>query len=383
VPILETPTTPEEAAALLREADAAGQRVRLMGGGTKAGWGRPGGPAGVDVKISTGRLEGIVEHNAADLTAIVRAGTPLGRLQEELAAAGQMMALDPPDPDVRATVGGVVATGDTGPLRHRYGAPRDQLLGIRVALADGTLARSGGKVIKNVAGYDLAKLFAGSFGTLGLVVEVALRLYPLPAARATAMGTSDDPAVLFEAVLVLGDAPLELEALDFRWGAGRGAVLARAGGVAARERAERAAGLLAACGLRAAIEEEDGPLWARQRALQRSDRGAVVRVSGVRSDLAAVIAAARAAGAEVAGRAGLGLLWVRLPEADDGALVAAVEDLRAALAPRPCVVLDAPEGVRRKADVWGEPGALSLMRRVKDRFDPRGTCNPGIFVGGI
>src|SRR5439155_22546230 len=120
-------------------------------------------------------------------------------------ASGQMLALDPPDPGGRATVGGVVATGDTGPIRHRYGAPRDQILGIRAALADGTLARSGGKVIKNVAGYDLAKLFAGSFGTLGLVVEVAIRLYPLPPSRATAVGTSDDLAALSRAARAVGD----------------------------------------------------------------------------------------------------------------------------------------------------------------------------------
>jgi len=381
VPAVETPATPEEAASALRDADAAGQRVRFVGGGTKSGWGTPVPPA--DVEVSTGALDGIVEHNAADLTAVLQAGAPLSGVQEELAAAGQMLALDPPDPDGRATVGGVVATGDTGPLRHRYGAPRDQVLGIRVALADGTLARSGGKVIKNVAGYDLAKLFAGSFGTLGLVVEVAVRLYPLPAARATTVGTSDDSGALARAARAVGDAPLELEALDVRWGTGRGALLARAAGVAAGERAGRAAELMRACALRAGVEEEDEPLWDRQRALQRSEGGAVVRVSGARSDLPAVLAAARSLDADVAGRAGLGLLWVRLPEADDAGLVAAIEELRGALAPRPCVVFDAPEAVRGKVDVWGEPSALSLMRRVKDRFDPKGTCNPGIFVGGI
>src|SRR5213079_2505156 len=133
--------------------------------------------------------------------------------------------------------------------RHRYGAPRDLVLGMTLALSDGAIARSGGKVIKNVAGYDLAKLFAGSFGTLGLVVEVAVRLYPLPASRATAVGTSDDPARLSGAARAVGDAPLELEALDVRWGAGRGALLARTAGVAARERAARAVELMAEAGL--------------------------------------------------------------------------------------------------------------------------------------
>src|SRR6266571_5084572 len=337
------------------------------------------------VPIAATRWSGRGSRSGSRVPAVETPATPeeAASALRDADAAGQMLALDPPDADGRATVGGVVATGDTGPLRHRYGAPRDQVLGIRVALADGTLARSGGKVIKNVAGYDLAKLFAGSFGTLGLVVEVAVRLYPLPAARATTVGTSDDSGALARAARAVGDAPLELEALDVRWGTGRGALLARAAGVAAGERAGRAAELMRACALRAGVEEEDEPLWDRQRALQRSEGGAVVRVSGARSDLPAVLAAARSLDADVAGRAGLGLLWVRLPEADDAGLVAAIEELRGALAPRPCVVFDAPEAVRGKVDVWGEPSALSLMRRVKDRFDPKGTCNPGIFVGGI
>src|SRR5437899_6903539 len=129
--------------------------------------------------------------------------------------------------DPAATVGGVVATGDSGPLRHRYGTARDLLLGITVVLSDGTVAKSGGKVIKNVAGYDLAKLFGGSFGTLGLIAEVAVRLHPVPASRTTVAGSSDDPASLQAAALAVSHAPLEAEALDVRWDGGHGAVLAR------------------------------------------------------------------------------------------------------------------------------------------------------------
>jgi glycolate oxidase FAD binding subunit len=127
-------------------------------------------------------LTQIIEHNAGDLTATLEAGVPLAHAQQTFARAGQMLALDPPTgADGSATIGGIVATGDSGPLRHRYGAPRDLVVGMTFALGDGTIARSGGKVIKNVAGYDLAKLFAGSFGTLGMILSVSVRLHPLPA----------------------------------------------------------------------------------------------------------------------------------------------------------------------------------------------------------
>src|SRR6202043_2363630 len=124
---------------------------------------------------------------------------PLARIQQELAAAGQQLALDPPlgVGDRRdATLGGVLATGDCGPLRHRYGGPRDLVLGVTVALSDGTIARSGGKVIKNVAGYDLAKLFAGSFGTLGVILEVVVRLHPRPPRTCSVVGRTEDAAAM-------------------------------------------------------------------------------------------------------------------------------------------------------------------------------------------
>ncbi len=141
-----------------------------------------------------------------------------------------MLALDPPlGGGDAATIGGIVATADSGPLRHRYGAPRDLVIGITVALSDGTVAKSGGKVIKNVAGYDLGKLFAGSFGTLGLILGVAVRLHPLPATRATALFRGDSPDALARTAAALAHAPLELEALDVRWERGRGAVLGACG----------------------------------------------------------------------------------------------------------------------------------------------------------
>jgi glycolate oxidase FAD binding subunit len=178
---------------------------------------------------------------------------------------------------------------------------------------------------------------------------------------------------------------LELESLDVRWSGDGGAVLARAAGVAADGAAGRAARLMREAGLHTEVDDDDEALWAGQRALQRSAGGAVVRVSSVPTELGRTVEAARAAGATVAGRAGLGLWWVGLPAAADPDLSAAITGLRAALAPRPCVLQDAPQAVRAAAGVWGEVDAatLALMRRLKARFDPAGTCNPGIFVGGI
>jgi glycolate oxidase FAD binding subunit len=277
----------------------------------------------------------------------------------------------------------VVATADSGPLRHRYGAPRDLVLGIRVCLADGTVAAAGGRVIKNVAGYDLPKLFAGSSGTLGLILQVAVRLHPLPPRRVTVVGRSDDPAALGAAAVAVGGAPFELEALDVRWEAGGGALLARAAGVAPEERVHRLAEAMRASGLDPSVAgDADGDDWRAQREGQRGRGRAVVRVSAVRSELGRVLRAARAAGADVVGRAGLGLSWLRLPEAAPSDVAGTIGELRRALAPRPVAVLDAPAEVLALADPWPESSAPDLMRRIKDRFDPRGTCNPGLGPGG-
>ena len=370
----EAPASREEAASLVAACGREGLRLRVRGGGTKLGWGTP--TAEPDVELSTESLDRVLEHNEGDLTAIVQAGLPLARAQEAFARAGQMLPLDPPLGEAgRATIGGVIASGDSGPLRHRYGAPRDLVLGMTVALSDGTVARSGSRVIKNVAGYDLAKLFSGSFGTLGLILQVAVRLHPLPQQTATALGRSDDPDAVARAASELAHASLEKECVDVRWEQGSGTALARLGGAAARPQAEAAAGLLSDAGLEVEIVEDDDELWERQRAGQRSARGAVVKVSGLQSELARTIRAADALGGSLVGRASLGLSWIALPPERIG-------ELRRALRPFPCVVLDAPREVRASLDVW-DAGPLELARRVKQRFDPAGVFAPGTFAGGL
>jgi glycolate oxidase FAD binding subunit len=378
----EHPGSPEEAAELLRALGEGGRTIRVRGGGTKSAWAAAG--ERVELEIATDGLGRVVEHNEGDFTAVLEAGIPLAEAQERFAATGQMFALDPPLGDGgAATLGGVLATADSGPLRHRYGGVRDLVVGITVALSDGSLAKAGGRVIKNVAGYDLGKLFAGSFGTLGLAVIVALRLHPRPDETATAWGASADPAALAGAAATLARLPLEADCLDVAWRDGSGQVLVRFGGAAAERQAGAVVDRLRAAGLEdVAASADDAALWDRQRDGQRSATGAVLKVSGRPADLPAVLTAARGAGASVVGRAALGLHWVTL---EGGDLAGRVEAVRAALAPRQCTLQDAPEAVRAAVPAWGDPdpGALVVMRRVKERFDPARIFSPGSFVGGI
>jgi glycolate oxidase FAD binding subunit len=286
----------------------------------------------------------------------------------------------PAGPVARATIGGIVATGDCGPLAHRYGGPRDLVVGMTVALADGTIARSGGTVIKNVAGYDIAKLFCGSFGTLGLILSVNVRLHPrLP--TVTALGETDDAPRLYAAARALAAMPAELDSLDIGWSPGAGRLLARCAGPHAPERAERVAKAIAGAGLAAtAVEGDDAALWQRQRAAQRSAHDAVLRVAAAPAQAPAVLAAVESVQGSLVARVALGHLYVTV--APDR-----VGELRRRLPPGATAVLrDCPPGARNRiADPWDTTpeGPLALMRALKARFDPSGTCNPGTFVGSI
>ena len=374
---LATPNSRDELAAELRGAAEAGLPVRVRGAGTKLSW---AGLAALEpaVEISTAGLGELIEHNAGDLTAILEAGITLADAQRAFAAAGQMLALDPPGGG--ATVGGVVASADSGPLRARYGGVRDLVVGMTVALSDGVIAKTGGKVIKNVAGYDLAKLFAGSFGTLGAIVEVAVRLHPLPPATATALGRTSEAGKLATAASALTHAPLEHMGLDVRWEADTGSALARFGGAAPGPQAEAAARVMTDAGLDVELVEQDDELWDAQRDGQRARPGepdTIVRVAALQTDLPALLASASRHSALLVGRAGLGLSWLRLDDRDEAP--EAVAGLRRHAG---AVVLDAPADVRERVDPWGprDEAALALMRRVKAGFDPSAVCSPGVLL---
>ena len=379
----------ERLVAAIREHGTAGRAVRPVGGATKLDWAHPPGSASDAIDLETSSLDSIAEHNVGDFTAVLDAGVRVADAQARFAAEGQMLALDPPlgvaradevgrgDEGSGATIGGMIATNDSGPMRHRYGGVRDLVVGMTVVLSDGTVAKSGGKVIKNVAGYDLAKLFAGSYGTLGLIASVSVRLHPMPGEHATALGASDDPQRLYEAAAELARHPLEADCLDVAWDGDAGRVLVRFGGAAAQHQAQEVVGRMAELGLDdPGAETSDEEIWTRQRGAQRSADGMVIKVSGRPTDLPSVIAAARAQGGTVVSRAALGLSWLAVPA---GADVSAVRD---ALDPRPCVVLD---GARSVADAWplAPEGTLAVMARLKERFDPARIFRPGAYVGGI
>ncbi|MGH8933743.1 MAG: FAD-binding oxidoreductase, partial [Egibacteraceae bacterium] len=227
------PATLGEARDMVRDTPGA---LLFRGGGTKRGWGAPA--EHVDAVVETSGLDQLVEHSAGDMVAIVEAGLRLPTLQEALVPSGQWLAVDPPLAHEGATVGGVVATNDHGPRRLRYGSPRDLLIGVTVVLADGSVVQAGGRVVKNVAGFDLMRLLCGSFGTLGLMTHAIVRLHPLPEASLT-LAFKGDEVALGRLVLALLASPVEPTAMDVAGGALWLRLEGRDAGIAAQAKAAR------------------------------------------------------------------------------------------------------------------------------------------------
>jgi glycolate oxidase FAD binding subunit len=398
------PESIEEAGEVLSLASRAGLAVIPRGAGTKLHWGNP--PSRVDLIVGTSRLNRVVEHAAGDLVVRVQAGTPIEKLQTELAKAGQRLALDPPEPG--ATVGGIVAANASGPLRHRFGTARDLLIGITCVLPNGTVAKSGGKVVKNVAGYDLGKLFTGSLGTLGLLVEAIFRLHPMPAARRTvAIRSIGDPATLGEAVQCILHSSLVPAALEFSWDA-EGLLMAMFEGIGPGVQAQvkTAVNVLRPYGDVQVLDEEKQRRWWEEWAGRHSGRPlpetrlpeggkgetVVLKVGVVPTELPHVLRRVlslrdRAPGVVpgLTGHAGSGITFVELT-GDEDRLVEAIREIRQFALGRggSAVVRGAPLQIKQAVEVWGPVGdALPLMRRVKEQFDPDRIVSPGRFVGGI
>lgn len=385
---VERPDSLAAAAALLSESHGT---VLLRGGGTKLDWG--GLVTDTDLVVDTSELRGVLTHNPADMTASVRAGTRLTDLQEHLAKDNQWLALDPPTATRGATVGGLLAAADSGPSRLRYGGLRDLVIGVTLVLADGTVARSGGHVIKNVAGYDLAKLVHGSLGSLALVAEVVVRLHPRPAASLTVAGRADASQAT-AAVLSLAAGPLEPAAVEWIGGAESGTLYVREDGSATHVETAgtRTVHLLRTLGVGAEPLSSDEARVAWQdhaTAVLGDDDETVLRVSSRPSDLAHLVQhaaeAARTSGLtlQVVSSAGLGLHTFRLRGGGAAGHARAVTVMReCALGRRASVLLrQRSDEVNRLVDALDPPPTTAaLLRQVKAQFDPAGRLAPARFA---
>lgn len=370
------PSTPEQVADVLRYANAERLAVIPWGGGSRVHVGNL--PERYDVALSLSKLGGIVEHEPADLTVTCRAGTPLSALQERLAESGLMLPLGPM-PDPRATVGGVLAANAFGPSRHAYGTARDFTIGLKVVTAEGRITRAGGRVVKNVAGYDLCKLYIGSLGTLGVIVEATFKLAPLPKAERTlAIGFPAATEACAFALPLRGEGlPLRAAVLT-REGDAYVLTLQLAGASAAVNRAdERIAAMASKSG--ASIVEPP------HSTLPSADASLLCRVSVLPTRISALIDAIEALeGPRITALPTVGVLHAAWEAPDDAS--AHLEGLRAAVAPfKASVVVErCPPQVKREIDVFGKPPqAFALMREVKRRFDPNGVLSPGRFVGRL
>jgi glycolate oxidase FAD binding subunit len=381
MPEVLEPRSERETATLLCEANRAGQAVTPRGGGTKMGWGNP--PARAEVVLSTARLNQVIEHAWGDLTVTVEAGCTVGELQRTLALHGQRLAVDVLWPD-RATVGGILSTNDSGALRLRYGGLRDLIIGITLALADGTLAKSGGKVVKNVAGYDLPKLATGALGTLGVITRAVFRLHPLPQNARTLTILARDAAEAQKTIDAIQNSQLAHAALQVRLESGEAPQVdilleGTEAGIAAQELRIRELAGAAAVVAGSAVEEGSAGVWSAREQLwdQPGARGrelAIAKFSVLPADIARTVACI-GSGSWSAVVQATGIGWLRRAPGGMKGLRAAIERSGGSLV----ILRDAGE-----LDAWGTAGdTLPLMHALKEQFDPRGILNPGRFVGGI
>ena len=383
------PASEQQVAKILKLANDAGLAVIPRGGGSKLGWGNP--PKRSDLVLSTARLDKIIEHAWSDMTVTVEAGCTIAKLQESLAKHGQRLAIDPLWAD-QATVGGILSTNDSGALRLRFGGLRDLIIGITLALPDGTLASSGGKVVKNVAGYDLPKLATGAVGTLGVITRAVFRLHPLPHNARTLTISVRDSGEVERIMLAIQSSKLAHTALQARIGGNAEAHMdilfegTEAGLAAQQEYLARLVAPLAA-------NEASPTVWNARQELFSSEASArqiaVVKVSILPRTTAATLETT----ARIAERQNIhcrlviqatGIGCIQLDGAQEelhGALQSLRDELRKSEGS--LTLLQRPAGMP-PFDAWNDPGdAMPLMRAVKEQFDPRTTLNPGRFVGGI
>jgi len=382
------PANEQQLGVALRFANDANLAVVPRGGGSKLSWGNP--PSRADVILSTARLDKIIEHPWADLTVSVEAGCTVQKLQSALAQHGQRLALDPLWP-AQATIGGVLSTNDSGSLRLRFGALRDLIIGVTLALPDGTLASSGGKVVKNVAGYDLPKLVTGALGTLAVVTRAVFRLHPLPRNSKTLSISGCNLEEMQRLILAIQDSKLAHTALQARIAQDAEAAVdilfeGTEAGLGAQE------AQLRDLARPASATEAPSAVWRASQELWSSANSAAIAVAKITTLPASIARTTEDVQRVTTARKthwkltmqGTGIGWLRLESTAEN-LHAALSDLRFDLehASGSLVVAHHPSSMQR-IDAWGQSGdALPLMRAVKNQFDPKNTLNPSRFVGGI
>ena len=379
--LVARPASTEQVADVMRAAASHDLTVVARGRGTKLTWGRP--PERVDLVVDLSRMDRLLDHASGDLIVEVQAGTRLADVQHAVSAAGQRLSVDETVPG--ASIGGTLATGASGPGRLASGTVRDLLIGVTVVRADGVVAHAGGRVVKNVAGYDLGKLVVGSYGTLAVITEAVFRLHPLPPGRGVVSREVSTPAEAHRLVQAVLGAQVVPSALEVAWPAGGPGVVSvllegRDAGVRART-----AATLSVLGEGASVSSDPPDGWAHYP--WQGTPATALKATFALSGLGRVLADATADGVrlDLRGSAGAGVLYLAVHETDVAAVASVVERLR-----RTCtslggavVVLDGPAEVKAAVDTWGPVPALALMRRVKDQFDPGRALAPGRFVGGI
>jgi glycolate oxidase FAD binding subunit len=358
-PVEEKPSTAEELARRLHQAAESGSAVVPVGGGKAAGMGGP--PLRCDVELHTTGLDRVLEHSQADMVVSVEAGITLEALQAELAKAGQFLPLDPFNSPGH-TIGGLLATGWTGPLRQRFGSARDFLIGIRVALPDGHLATAGGRVVKNVSGYDLMKLHCGAMGSLGVIVAASFKVFPRPLQDVTVEKANDSIDAAWDASARALELPLQPAAVELF---SDGRVLARFFG--SPDAVNRMVSELG-------WKHVEVSAWADH---SRRAPESWARIAVPRNELRKVISGLPR-GAHWWASPGIGIAhW----SFDGGS-----EDVRSARAAAEAahgslVLMAARPAVAAALGAWGTPPAtLEVMTRIKRAFDPSGILNPGRFV---
>jgi glycolate oxidase FAD binding subunit len=369
------PANTEEIAAVLRYANTNGISVAPWGGGTKQSWGNSINPSLI---LHTHRLNTVREHTWQDMTCIVQAGCVWSSLQASLAKHGQFVALDPLWPD-RATIGGIAATNDSGSLRLRYGSLRDLIIGMTIVLADGTMARTGGKVVKNVAGYDLHKLMTGAFGTLGVITEITFRLHSIPRHVQSFTIASPDVEALGQLLMKMLDSHLSTQSIQLRSGLSGFNLDVRLATLpeVIRDQASSLSKLAQSVQLEASKSDSD--VWnARQEHFDQAE-DFVVKATMLPSDISHIAATIHTLGGTSVTQ-GTGIMTASIPPAASSQLEHLREKLEAmggslTILHHPAQAIPIPSTV--PADT------LPLMRELKHRFDPNRILNPGRFLGGI